>query len=194
MNEQTFTLEIINLSFQVNEDDLKGCFEKCGNLSEIKLFKTTDGLSKGKAKLVLSKAESARKALDICKDLTLKGRKVKATLYSIPKPTPQIQKSLSTSNMSTQNPPHQQTQDDPPSARQSPLPPPSRMNRDRSRSPIPSRAMLPDDDRESPRRRDYRRDIDERDYREIGRDYRERERERDYRRDVDDRDRRRDRR
>ena len=196
MGKQILQLELTNLSFLVTEEELKEAFSKCDNLTDIKIHKNSDGLSKGRGTIKFSKISSAKQALDTVNNLKLKGRQVKGNLFVIQKPHPP--KSTSTANLNAQNLPPPMLRPSPPPQNQSrisppPLPSQQRFPRERSRSPLYQ--MIDDRVRgDSPRRRErdyrdpYRREIDDRDFRD--RDDRLRpSRDRD-----DDRDRRHDRR
>ena len=63
--EGQFEVCVQGLSFNAYDSDIRGLFDQCGNVTDVKLLTRSDGKSKGTAFVKFSKKSSFNKALEL---------------------------------------------------------------------------------------------------------------------------------
>ena len=77
-HDQTKAIFVGNLSFAVNEDEVREHFEKCGKITNVRIIRDAKtGIGKGFCYVNFAKTESVKMALELMEDTVLRGRNLR---------------------------------------------------------------------------------------------------------------------
>ncbi|MBW7954089.1 MAG: RNA-binding protein [Candidatus Dojkabacteria bacterium] len=75
-------ISVANLSWGSSESEIQNLFEQAGNVKEVKLVRTNDGLSLGEAIVTMATEAATKKAIDTLHGTSLKGKKLKLSVIN----------------------------------------------------------------------------------------------------------------